>query len=152
MTLAVDLAIKPQHKQAKLGPIKPSVSYYGPCVVSVAPDAAAIASGSKMFVLNTGISVKNDNNNNPWSDTQNRLSPDMTKPIKWHVPQAKTQVSLGIRSVWSVFTVHMKKAWVLSYPLSAQRRLWSVLVDGQADMSLRWAHVISLVLSWGGSE
>ena len=39
-----------------------------------------------------------------------------------------------------VFAVRMKKAWVLSYPLSAQRGLWSVWADAQADPSLRWAH------------
>ena len=39
-----------------------------------------------------------------------------------------------------VFAVRMKKAWVLSYPLSAQRRLWSDWADAQADLSLRWAH------------
>ena len=39
-----------------------------------------------------------------------------------------------------VFAVHMKKAWVLSYPVSAQRRLWSDWADAQADLSLRWAH------------
>ena len=33
------------------------------------------------------------------------------------------QISLGIRPVWSVFALRMKKAWILSYPLSAQRRL-----------------------------
>ena len=33
----------------------------------------------------------------------------------------------------------MKKACVLSYPLSAQRRLWSDWADAQADLSLRWA-------------
>ena len=47
----------------------------------------------------------------------------MTHPAKWHVHPAKPQISLGIRPVLSVFAVHMKKAWVLSYPLSAQRRL-----------------------------
>ena len=38
-----------------------------------------------------------------------------------------------------VFAVCMKRAWVLSYPLSAQRRLidWA---DAQSDLSLRWAH------------
>ena len=50
---------------------------------------------------------------------------------------AKTQISLGIHPVWSV---RMKKAWVLSYPLSAQRRLWSDWADAQTDASLRWAH------------
>ena len=39
-----------------------------------------------------------------------------------------------------VFAVRMKKACILSYPLSAQRRLWSDLVDAQPDLSLRWAH------------
>ena len=39
-----------------------------------------------------------------------------------------------------VFAVRMKKAWVLSYPLSAKQRLWSDWADAQADLSLRWAH------------
>ena len=34
----------------------------------------------------------------------------------------------------------MKKPWVLSYPLSTQRRLWSDWADAQADLSLHWAH------------
>ena len=37
--------------------------------------------------------------------------------------------------------IRMKKAWVLSYPLSAQRRIWSGWADAQADLSLRWAHM-----------
>ena len=44
-------------------------------------------------------------------------------------------------SLIRAFAVHMKKAWVLSYPMSAQRRLWSNWVDAQADVSLRWAHM-----------
>ena len=44
-------------------------------------------------------------------------------------------------SLIRVFTVRMKKAWGLSYPLSAQRRLWSDWTDAQADLSLRWAHI-----------
>ena len=43
-------------------------------------------------------------------------------------------------SLIRVFAVCMKKAWVLSYPLSAQRRLWSDWADAQADLSRRWAH------------
>ena len=34
----------------------------------------------------------------------------------------------------------MKKAWVLSYPMSVKRRPWSDWADAQADLSLRWAH------------
>ena len=44
-------------------------------------------------------------------------------------------------SLIRVFAVRMKKAWVLSYPLSAQWRLWSDWVDAQDDLSLRWAHM-----------
>ena len=56
------------------------------------------------------------------------------------VRPAKTQISLGIRPVIRVFAVRMKKAWVLSYPLSARRRLWSDWADAQANLSLRSAH------------
>ena len=44
----------------------------------------------------------------------------------------------------------MKNAWVLSYPLRAQRRLLSDWADAQADLSLRWAHshFVSFVMSW----
>ena len=62
------------------------------------------------------------------------------KTNKVSMRPAKTQISLGIRPVWSVFAVRMKKAWVLSYPLSAQRRLWSDWADAHAELSLRWAH------------
>ena len=52
-------------------------------------------------------------------------------------------------SLIRVFAVRMKKPWVLSYPLSAQRRLWSDWADAQADLSLRWArtHFVSFVMS-----
>ena len=40
-------------------------------------------------------------------------------------------------SLIRVFAVSMKKTWVLSYPLSAQRWPWSDWVDAQADRSLR---------------
>ena len=44
---------------------------------------------------------------------------------KMAVHPAKTQISLGIpQSLVSIFADHMKKAWVLSYPLSTQRKLW----------------------------
>ena len=55
-------------------------------------------------------------------------------------------------SLISIFTVGMKKAWFLSYPLSAQRRFCSNWADAQADLSFRWAQrPFCLFLSWGGS-
>ena len=77
----------------------------------------------------------------------------MIKPTKWHVRPAKTRISLGIRPVWSEFS------------LSTWRKLGS--------LPIHWAHsedsdqtgrmprliwvftgrtVILLVLSWGGSD
>ena len=64
----------------------------------------------------------------------------MTKPTKWHVHPAKTQISLGICPVlsesslsWRVWSVSMKKAthWATS-------KDWSDWVDAQADLSYRW--------------
>ena len=53
-------------------------------------------------------------------------------------------------SLIRVFAVRMKKPWILSYPLSAQWRLWSDWADVQADLSLRWAHshFVGFVVSW----
>ena len=39
------------------------------------------------------------------------------------------------------FAVRMKKAWLLSYPLSAQQRLWSNLGNAQADLRFRSARM-----------
>ena len=44
-------------------------------------------------------------------------------------------------SLIRVFAVCMKKAWVLSYPLSAPQSLCSDWPDAQADLSLRWVHM-----------
>ena len=53
-------------------------------------------------------------------------------------------------AVWSVFAVRMKKAWVLSYPVSAQRRLLSDWADAQADLNLCWvhSHFVGFVMRW----
>ena len=50
------------------------------------------------------------------------------------------ELGKALYSLISVFAVRMKKAWVLSYPLSVQQRLWSDWADAQADLSLRRAH------------
>ena len=57
-------------------------------------------------------------------------------------------------SLIRVFAVRMKKHWVLIYPLSAQRGLWSDWADVQTDLSLRWSHthfvgfVMSRLILW----
>ena len=53
-------------------------------------------------------------------------------------------------SLIRVFAVPMKKAWIFSYPLSAQGRLWSDWANAQADLSLRWAHThfVGFVVLW----
>ena len=53
-----------------------------------------------------------------WGTGKIHFRHNMLKPTKWPVQPAKTEYP-----GWSVFTVRMKKCWVLSYPLSAQRRL-----------------------------
>ena len=48
------------------------------------------------------------------------------------------------------FAVRVKKAWVLRYPLNAQRWLWSDWVDAQTDLSLGWvhSHFVGFVMRW----
>ena len=88
------------------------------------------------------------------------MSRDMTKPTKWLCALRR------LRSAWAsaqsadqpghppslirVFAVRMKKAWVLSYPQSAQRRLGLDWANSKVDPSLRWAHThfVGFVMSW----
>ena len=64
-----------------------------------------------------------------WQNQQSECAPSEDSDQPGHPP-----------SLIRVLAVRMKQAWALSYPLSAQRRLWSDWADAQADLSLRWAH------------
>ena len=64
-----------------------------------------------------------------WQNQQSECAPSEDSDQPGHPP-----------SLTRVFAVRMKKAWTISYPLSAQRRLWSDWADAQADLSLRRAH------------
>ena len=64
-----------------------------------------------------------------WQNQQNDYAPSEDSDQPGHPP-----------SLIRVFAVCMKKAWVLSYPLGAQWRLWSDWTDAQADLCLHLAH------------
>ena len=64
-----------------------------------------------------------------WQNQQNACAPSEDSDQPGHPP-----------SLIRVFAVRMKKAQALSYPMSAQQRLWAHWADAQADLSLRWAH------------
>ena len=66
------------------------------------------------------------------------------------VPSEDSDQPRHLVSLIRVFAVRMKKAWVLSYPLSAQWRLWSDWANSQADLSLHWGHThfVGFVMSW----
>ena len=74
-----------------------------------------------------------------WQNQQSDCAPSEDSDQSGHPP-----------SLIRDFAVRMKKAWVISYPLSAQRRLWSDWADAQADLSLRWVHThfVGFVMSW----
>ena len=79
-----------------------------------------------------------------WATIHHRrhnMSLCMTRPVKWSVHPAKTQISLGICPVWLQSAVRIKKPWVLSFLMREQWRFWSECVDAQADLSFRWAHM-----------
>ena len=74
-----------------------------------------------------------------WQNQQSRYAPSEDSDQPGHRP-----------SLISVFTVRMKKPWVISYTLRAQQRLWSDWADAQADPSLHWAHphFVGFVMLW----
>ena len=74
-----------------------------------------------------------------WQNQQNECAPSEDSDQPEHPP-----------SLIRGFAVHLKKHWYLSYPLSAQWRLWSDWAVAQADLSLRWAHThfVGFVVSW----
>ena len=76
-----------------------------------------------MFWVNCNIGPPSDKTN----ETACASSEDSDQP--GHPP-----------SLIRVFSVCVKKAWVLSYSLSTQWRLWSDWADVQTDLSLCWAH------------
>ena len=63
----------------------------------------------------------------------------------------KTQISLGIHPVWSVFAVRSVGSQGPKASLCGQRRLWLDWTDAQTDQSSLGAHVILLAVSWCGS-
>ena len=74
-----------------------------------------------------------------------------TQATSWQNQQNGVCAQRRLHPVWSVFAVCMKKAWVLSYPLSAQWRLIKLgRCPGWSESSLGM-HAILLVLSWSGS-
>ena len=77
------------------------------------------------------------------------------RATSWQNPQNGMCTKRGLRSAWASTqsdqsSLCMKKAWVLSYPLSAQRSLWSDWADAQADPNLRWVHphFVGFVMPW----
>ena len=84
-----------------------------------------------------GVSFSNTNIiNEPRHDKTNKMS----------MCPAKTQISQGIRPVWSVFTVHSLGSYGPKVSSCRQRRHWS----DWADLSLRWVHThfVGFVMSW----
>ena len=86
------------------------------------------------------------NNQDRWAATWQNLQSDC-------VPSKDSDQPGHPPSLIRVFAVRMKKPWFLSYPLSAQRRLWSDWADlwsDWADLSLRWAQClfVGFIMLW----
>ena len=87
-----------------------------------------------------------------WIDTSKLFEPPHDKTNKITFAPSKDSDQPGYpTSLIRVFAIRIKKHWVLSYPLSALRRLWSDWADAQADPSSLGAQATLLVLSCGGS-
>ena len=70
--------------------------------------------------------------------TESQLSRLMTKPTKWHMRPAKSQISLGTCPVWSESSL---SAWRKLGSLATDwvhSKEWSDWADAQAELSLCW--------------
>ena len=76
-----------------------------------------------------------------WQNQQSECAPSKDSDQPGHPP-----------SLIRVFAVCMKKAWVLSHPMSAQRRLWSDWRTPKLIWVFAGRTVSLLVLLWGGSN
>ena len=119
----------PQNSQNtfKLAHLKGCLSQRPPLKAHV----CAVLSETSMFTITIWAAA--------WQNQQSNCVPSEDSDQPGHLP-----------SLIRVFAVRMKKPWVLSYPLSAQRRLWLDWADAQADLSLRWTHThfVGFVMSW----
>ena len=59
----------------------------------------------------------------------------------------KTQISLRICAVWSVFVVRIKKLCIYRYPKCDWWRFWSDCANAQADLNLRCLHMSQVMFS-----
>ena len=62
-----------------------------------------------------------------------------TKPTKWYVRPAKTQISLGIRPVWSESSLCAQR--VAKDPSFLHADSENFAQTAQSDLSLRWARM-----------
>ena len=72
----------------------------------------------------------------------------MTKPTKWHVRRARTQVSLGIRPVWSESSLCVK--WVAKDPSFLNANSQDYDQTGRMP-KLIWVfegHFVDFVMRW----
>ena len=86
-----------------------------------------------------------------FSASKHAYGPPHNKTNKMACAPSKDSDQHGhLPSLIRVFAVGMKKACVLSYPLSALQRRWSDRADAQADLSLRRAHsnFVGFVMRW----
>ena len=81
-----------------------------------------------------------------WMSEKWNLNRFITKPTKRYVRPAKTQISLGIRPVWSDSSLSAwRKRWTLvTHWVHSED--WSNWADAQADLSLIWAHFVGFVM------
>ena len=82
-------------------------------------------SSTKQYQTQEHAEQENSRLTATWQNQQNKCAPSEHSDQPGHPP-----------SLIRVFAVCIRKHWVLSYPLSAQRGLWSDWADALADLSL----------------
>ena len=110
-------------------------------------DAGKMASILDIYQTAPSLLLSNSSEGAVWSGSMlfaqtclQILSRLMTKPTKWHVRPAKTQISLGIHPVGSESSMSVWSNLGSSATHWTNREDWSDWADAQADLSLCWVH------------
>ena len=74
-------------------------------------------------------------------DTTSMCKPTPPKATQWSMRPAKTQISLGVRPVWSESSLSAWRKLGFLATHWAHSEDWSDWADAQANLSLRWAHM-----------
>ena len=122
---------EPRHDKTNKVTVRPAKTQISLGILPVWSEESSLSSWRKLGSLTT---------HKVHSEGSDLTGPQHDKTNKVTVHPAKTQISLGIRPVWSESSLSAWRKLGSSATHWVHPEDWSDWADVQADLSLRWAH------------